>query len=307
MSFLEYIGLLRRHLLSTLALSILVIAATMSLVAWKNSSPYETTVFISIGNNQNMALDQESAYENVQAADHFSETVQGWFKNPKFQERIKMRSSSEMNARKQEKQNLVVTFSTEQDTEGQLGSEKLRNELEKEIADYNSGTNSDFQIAVYTFDTKHKPLSFPLFLIISIIGGIMLASFSLYGYEYLFEKVTTPAQAAEIFGRQPIDKLPSLSPKKKNASFLSAHLNRVEGKNIQIIGAGVDAGKFTKSLERLGHGKSFHAVNFPEESDKIAPNGRQLIVCVLGKTSLDDLRKLKTLVSASFDLLIVEA
>jgi hypothetical protein len=307
MSFLEYLGLLRRHAVSALALAVLVVAATMSLVAWKNTAPYETTVFISIGNNQNEALDQESAYENVQAADHFSETVQGWFKNPKFQERIKMRSSSEMNARKQEKQNLVVTFSSEQAEEGQLGSEKLRNELEMEINAYNSGTNSDFQIAVYTFDTKHKPLSFPLFLIISIIGGVMLASFALYGFEYLFEKVTAPAQAAEILGREPLDKLLSLSPKKKDVGFLSAHLGRQEGKNIQIVGAGVDAGKLTRSLERLGHGKSLHTVMFPEESDKIARDGRQLVVCVLGKTSLDDLSKLKTLVSASFDLLIVEA
>lgn len=293
--------------MGALALSVLVVAATMSLVLWKNTAPYETTIFISIGNNQNSALDQESAYENVQAAEHFSETVQGWFKNPKFQERIKMNSSSEMNARKQEKQNLVVTFSSERAEEGQLGSEKLKNELEKEISGYNSGTNSDFQIAVYTFDTKHKPLSFALFLIISIIGGLVLASFALYGYEYLFEKVTTSAQAAEILERQPVDKLPSLSPKKKDVGFLSAHLSRREGKNIQIVGAGVDAGKLTKSLDRLGHGKSLHTVIFPEESDKIAHDGLQLVVCVLGKTSLDDLRKLKTLVSASFDLLIVEA
>lgn len=307
MNFLDYISLLKRHFRSAAVLTALVIAGTMFLVGYKNTAPYETTVFVSIGNNQDMAPDQESAYENVQAADHFSETVQGWFKNPKFQERVSMRSSSEMSARKQEKQNLVVTFSSEQEEEGRLGSEKLKGELEKEITDYNSKTNSDFQIAVYTFDTRNKPLSVPLFLLISFIGGAMMASFALYGYEYLFEKVSTAAQASAILQKQPVERLPSLRSKKKNLAFLAAHLRREEGKNIQIIGAGADVREFAKSLEHLGHEKSLQAVNFPEESGEISLHHHQLVVCVLGRSSIADLQKLQTLLSASFDLLIAEA
>lgn len=303
MTFLDYLKLIRRHWIPAFLLTLIVTVSTLVLVQWKNNRPYETTVFLSIGSIEKAnTANPADIYENVQAADNFSETVQGWFKNPDFSNGIRLVGSSEMSARKQEKQNLVITFSSESDEQAFEMNNLLHSGLQKEIETYNAATGGKFIMAIYDVDTEQKNLSLLLFLLIGILGGAVSASFALYGYEYLFQKISSAAQASEILQKQPIERLSSLESKQLN--FLSAYLRKID-KNIQLIGAGADISKLAAALKHH-HGK-VEGINFPDQSQEIKTHDHHVIVCILGRTSQEDLRKLRTLLSAEFDLLIVEA
>lgn len=140
----------------------------MVLVRYKNSTPFQSTIFITIGNSQKVTGNQTSQYENVQSSDSFSETVQGWFKKiPEFSKRIQSVPGTGIEFVETEKQNIMISFSTNTPDEAKNISTTIKNELQKEIESYNLKTNSDFQIAIFSLNTDEKPLSIALFLIIS--------------------------------------------------------------------------------------------------------------------------------------------
>lgn len=192
MSFLEYLGLVKRHWLATIILTALVCGSSIFLVQWKNAKPFETTIFLTIGNVWESGTGNAAGpAENAQAADQFSETVQGWFKNPQFLDKIKKSSgvTSDIGSRKQEKQNVIVTFPSGSVQEAQKVASNMQTILENEINGYDLKTNSKFTAAIFEVNTEEKPLSLLLFALIGLAGGILVSSFALYGYEYLFEKI----------------------------------------------------------------------------------------------------------------------
>ncbi len=308
MTILDYLGLTRRHWLAGVLLTGLVTICTVVLVQWKNNRPFETTVFLTIGTVQQAnSANSTSIDEIVQAADQFSETVQGWFKNPDFQKGIRLIGSSEINVRKQEKQNLLITFSNKSGEQAQEMNNLLQSDLQKEIEKYNAATGSKFILAIYEVDYEQKTLPLLFFLLVGLLGGLAIAPFALYGYEYLFQKVSSSSQASDIFKKQPLEKLSNIkNVKPHELDFLSAYLNKI-GKDIQFIGAGSEINSEIDTLmAALKHNK-VEGLKFPKESGKIKTQAHHVIVCLLGKTSTDDLQKIQVLLPSTFDLLIVEA
>ena len=161
------------------------------LVQAKNTKPFETTIFVTIGQTET-ANTATTAFDNVQASDYFSETVQGWLKNPEFINRVytKASTSVEIATRKQEKQNFLITFTTSNPETGTNLGNIIKTELTTEMETYDQKTNGKFQIAIFSAKTEQKPQSIPLFILIGIISGFIFASFVVYGYEYIFKKTT---------------------------------------------------------------------------------------------------------------------
>ncbi len=309
MNFLDYLALVRRRWAPCLVITAVVTLSAIVLVQWKNNKPFETTVFLSIGSSQQPLENAQSGiYESVQAADQFSETVMGWFKNPQFIDRINASAASitDISARKQEKTNVVVTYSTSTKSEADKIGAVIKDQLNNEISSYDLMTNDHFQTAVLEASTKEKPLSLLLFGIIGVLAGLVLASFALYGYEYLFRKISSPQQASEILKKNAIETLKNLRPKDRSLSFLVAYLHKIPGKSVQLITAGPGLTHLTGKLEKMMKSKTFHLVDFPKDSLKINDKDHHVVICRLGKTAVDDLEKIQTLLSASFDLVIVE-
>lgn len=307
MTFLDYLSLMRRNAAAALLITLLITGTTLCLVLYKNRSPYVSTIFVSIGNAQNGNQAESSSYDRVQAADHFTETVQGWFKNPEFQKRIRIEGSSETSVRKQEKQNLVLSFTSENAEAAKKMNENTKSELQREIDTFNSVTNNEFKIAIYSENIEKKQLPVMLFLIISVIGGAILSSFAIYGYEYLFRFISSPSQAEAVTQKTAIEILPGVKTQKEKLQFLAGYLYRREMKRIQLIGARIETAPIAKSIQALVVEKTVHSVLFPQESGKIAPQNHHIVVCALGRTTENDIRRLRTLLSDTFDLLIVEA
>ena len=145
---------------------------------------YETTLFLSIGS----ITDGNSILDNVEAADHFAETVQGWFKNPAFLKQVNKLSGIDagLSARKQEKQNLIVTYKTLNDDDGKYIATAVNTSVEMEIKKYNQTTKSSFTLALFSSDTKElgdRTLFLAVFgLLIGLALGIALS----FAYESLF-------------------------------------------------------------------------------------------------------------------------
>lgn len=302
MNFLDYIYLIRRNLLSVTMVTILVMAATMTLVKMKNNSAFQSTVFITIGNSLKTS-GALSPYENVEAADHFSETVQGWFKNPDFQQRIQRTTKTDISARKQEKQNIVISFAADSEETSAKINGDIKSELEKEIDSYNLKTGSTFQLAAYSLNVEEKPLSYLIFMVISLLGGLTLSSFAVYLLEYFTGKTSSISQIQAMTGKNPVDIIHKFN--KNELSFIRAIVKKNAKKNIQFITTNESSKKTSHILEQKFGGNSVHVISFPQESEKISENAHHLVVCELGRTTTDDLQKIKAFLPTAFDIIIV--
>jgi len=309
MTFLDYLALLRRHWIAATIITLVVTISAMALVWIKNTQPFETTIFFSIGNEQNQNNNDSNIYDEVEAADAFSQTVQGWFKNPQFIEKLATESNvkTDISSRQQEKQNVVVTYSSSNEEQANTMAKTIKNELSKEIQIYDANTNDKFTLALFEIHTEKKPLSLMLFLLIGLLGGAVVAFFALYGYEYIFQRIISSSQITEIFNKSAIEKFPNVNVSKEKLSYLGAYIAKTETKNIQLIGINADTTPFSKNLEKIIANKTIHTVNFPQESNKIFPQNYCIAICILGKTTISDLRKFQSLIANSFDLIIIES
>jgi capsular polysaccharide biosynthesis protein len=178
---------LRGHIIGILFITL--ITTTVAAIQGLNQAEfkYETTVFLSIGHKYN-AADGISAYETVHAADSFKETVQGWFRNPSFLERIfdEADASADLSARNQEKQNILITYNTKDKNTAEKIADSIKDNLVNEISAYNIPTRSEFTLALYDYNIADSPDRLVFFVLFGIFAGLFLGLFVSFTYEALF-------------------------------------------------------------------------------------------------------------------------
>lgn len=310
MTFHSYLILAKRKWRIVLGIAILVTILAYSFALMKNKNLHKATVFLSIGVNESGTKENQSSsiYENVQAADQFAETVQGWFKNPDFLARIEKKSGfgSNITARKQEKQNLLVNFNTPTREQAERISEVIKNELVYELNTYNQQTNTAFQLALYTPNINEESVNVLLFLLLGILAGLALGIGIGYGYEYLFQLVSFSEQITEILKKNYLEKLSSLFCKKEKLHFLFAHLKKI---NVPITVAGINMNPAHLVKETVNHlpERTIRSSILPADAEKLGSAQYLLIVCQLGKTRLEDLKKLETFLPEKFDFIVIES
>ena len=163
-------------------IAVTVLTAVLAVVFgyFYNKTAYNNTIFINIGSGQATGFDSSaSPYETVQAADSFSETVQGWFKNPVLVDQIRTRSeyNVDFSVRKQEKQNLVVTFRTETPGQGKKVALVTEEAIRSEIGKYNRDTGGDFRMPVSDIYAKEGTIHLAVFALLGTILGFILGYF----------------------------------------------------------------------------------------------------------------------------------
>lgn len=189
----SYLLTVKRHWQKIFAITVLITATTLIFGYTYLKNIYTTTIFINIGvlqNQQQTANNQANILDNIQAADQFSETVMGWFKNPNLLKRVEQESQNQVQpaARKQEKQNLIVTFNTNNEESAPKITQAIQNNLNKDIGSYNSRTNSQFQLTLFNAETE-KTETHPLVLgLFGLILGLILGTIFSRIYEKLFQK-----------------------------------------------------------------------------------------------------------------------
>ena len=115
----------------------------------------------------------------IQAADAFTETIQGWFKNPVMVEQI--RSGAQYNVdfsvRKQEKQNLLVTFKTQTAEQGKKVALVTEETIRAQIGKYNRETGADITVPTSDFFSKEGTINLAVFAGMGAVMGFILAYF----------------------------------------------------------------------------------------------------------------------------------
>jgi preprotein translocase subunit SecF len=174
-----------RHWISISVIAALTAISTVVFGSYFNQNAYGTTVFLNIGAKSNPQI---SPLDTVQAADSFTETIQGWFKNPEFLYKIAESAglNAEPAARRQEKQNLVVTFKTQDEKQAHEVYLAVKTQLQSEIENYNSATGSGFLIASVGTKTAESKISLPLFGLAGIILGLILG----FALMAVFDRIT---------------------------------------------------------------------------------------------------------------------
>lgn len=303
----SYISLGLRRWKQVAAITCLTAILSFAIGLYFNKAGISATVFISIGARQPLTEKNElSIYENVQAADQFAETVQGWFKNPDLIAKIENQAgtSIDFTARKQEKQNLVITYKAKNEDQAKKNSQLLRDNLKNEIAIYNNQTGSNFQLAIYSTHIQEQSIPPFFFAILGILIGFFAAILISYSYEYFFGFASYDTQIEEILGKRKLDKLPRRL-KEQSLDFLAAFMERPPYENIMLAGVNLKPLKLSNLLKNKLPAKTFSHIHLPHESQKLSSSDTQVIlICQLGKTKLDDLKKILTLLPKNFHLVI---
>lgn len=189
MSFRDYIKLVKRNIGKIVIIMVMTMILGFGFSALRNKTPFSTTILLSIGvKDTSNTASNSSTYEDVQAADQFTETVHGWFKNPQFLAALtneKTYVPENFSVRKQEKQNLVVTYDSYNEESSAQTSTMIKNFIEGQLTTYNQKTNSHFELAIYAAATEAKKSLLLILMMLGLVGGFILGSIISYCYEYL--------------------------------------------------------------------------------------------------------------------------
>ena len=133
---------------------------------------------------------QTSSYENLEAADQITESIQGWIKDTSFQNTIN--STTHLNfgiqAKKQEKNNLIINFNTTTADQASVIGNAINKELEARLRQYNN--NADLNIFANAQPLQINPKT-DLTIIYAALGaitGFLLSLLFAWTGEKLFSK-----------------------------------------------------------------------------------------------------------------------
>lgn len=185
----HFLTIITRRYREIIVIAVLTTIASVAFSFLYNTPGWSATAFINIGVKQT-GSERETIYDSVQAADHFAESIQGWFRNPEFiaglEESICGSSCAmDFSARKQEKQNLVVTFKLPTEEHSAAAKKILHEKLNAEIDKFNSVTGSEVRIAIFDLTVKKRTIHPAFFGILGLISGLMLG----YGFASLHERL----------------------------------------------------------------------------------------------------------------------
>jgi capsular polysaccharide biosynthesis protein len=188
MNISSHLYLYKRKWISILLITLIALSTSIVYVVSSTPANFDATLFLSIGYKKDKEIG--TSLDNVQAADHFSETVQGWLKNPDFIKRVHSDKYflADLSASKQEKQNLVITFSTTSGDNADTIADSIVTELKKEIQNYNNKSGSEFQIAIQSVNITENNNKFLKIIIIGLLAGIIFGIALAYFYEFIFGK-----------------------------------------------------------------------------------------------------------------------
>ena len=172
-----------------LALTVLTAIASATFGFLTAKTPWNGITFINIGAKQNFQQQNgNSLLENLQASDAFSETVQGWFKNASFTNGVEKKAGTNIDfaARKQEKQNIVVTYKATSEADIKKTSQVLEEYLRAEIGKYNLSTGTDFQVTLFDTTIEESKNHLLIFVILGLALGLLFG----FGVCYIYETIS---------------------------------------------------------------------------------------------------------------------
>lgn len=195
MTISEHLKLAYRN--KILILFVTFIALICGFVVANNNQQFRfnNTIFYIFGVQD--ANHQTDLYENLQAADQITESIQGWFKDPSFLESINQQGalSYGLKSKKQDKNNLVITFTSDSAANGKFFSQSINTTLADRINSYNAHSDLQIRISSQSHHVSEKGSELGLYLFVSLLLGIVLGQISALLFEFLRGKLSTRSKS----------------------------------------------------------------------------------------------------------------
>ncbi len=294
----EFLFFVRRRLSLILITMLVALGIGLGYTVQSSRETQGATLFLTLGMviPKNVPLGAFVANQNQTVVDQFTETVMGWLRNPALLKRIEERTGFSLNLgiRKQEKQNVIVTFTIPEGADVSATAQAVVDVARGEIDAYNDVTDAGFILALYSVTpfavTPAWGVNAAVGLGLGFVLGILIAAFS----DYFRRRVSFSFQVEQIAGKSP---LLVLSPRLNESAlqgFLSLYLDR-QPSSVMLVGVGETG--FHAGL--LNH-RSAAWVAYP------APVAVPFVAVVrLGETSEDQLRELRLLCGEPFDYILI--
>ncbi|MCC6643230.1 hypothetical protein IT411_00605, partial [Candidatus Peregrinibacteria bacterium] len=242
----------------------------------RNQAQFEENIFLTFSvEDENKT---SSTYENLQASDQITESIQGWFKDPALSSTLEKTTGQHknINAKKQEKNNLIISFDSLTPEESQSYHQALLAHLQQRLNSYNQRSDLKVNVATEYSVVNNKPSLVFLFGIMGLLIGSILGMVWCYCLEKFTQKVQEIGQL-EPYGKS----FQFISPEKmkKKFQFLSAYLNnKYSGDRIQLFDLTTKSKIALDTIAKNTQIKEIKSYNYPE---KIAEANYQLKTILL--------------------------
>ena len=220
MDLRQYLKVIVRRYKVILLITILMIGTSLAMTSQQEVS-YPATLFYTISLDDNQQT-EEFKYSNFYAEHaglEFARTVSGWFDDPALEakvfEKAEVNRDDELtvlkkllgffSAKRVERQNISVSFSSSQDKMSHSLADSLTETLKERLISYNLGSSSNYKIVLSSKWVEKKEPSYPMATVLSLFIGLIFGIFAVFIYEYLSGKISTLDEANEMFGKDAIE------------------------------------------------------------------------------------------------------
>lgn len=294
----EFLFFVRRRLSLILITMLVVLGIGLGYTAQSSRETQGATLFLTLGMviPEDVPLGAFVANQNQTVVDQFTETVMGWLRNPALLKRIeeKVGFPLSLGIRKQEKQNVIVTFTIPEGVDVSATAQAVVDVARGEIDAYNDVTDAGFILALSSVTPFAVTPAWGMNAGVSLGFGFLLGMFIAAFSDYFRRRVSFSFQVEQIAGKSP---LLVLSPRLNESAlegFLSLYLER-QSSAMMLVGVGETGFHAGLLKHRLASW-----ITYP--SPVAAPF---VAVVRLGETSEDQLRELRLLHGEPFDYILI--
>jgi capsular polysaccharide biosynthesis protein len=247
MDIREYLLLVLRRWKEVLATGLLLLLLSGVWTHFFAETKYKSTLFFTVAGEKGSV----SLFEDIRGADLFSETVQGWTKNPGLIAEIEELAGETfgISGRVQENENVVVELSANSEEAITKVSESTLAILQDKVKQFNKDTRHSFKLSVPTikYEISEPKLgkNEVIFLILGLLIGIAVA----FLYEFFADKASFTHQIEEALGEKIAGK------GKKTASILKKQLKKTD--EIVLIKLGKTSLEKLRSIKVGAKGKIY--------------------------------------------------
>jgi capsular polysaccharide biosynthesis protein len=301
----ELFSFFKRRCASLFAVSAIVFFGAWAISAQTLEPTQDALVFITVGmdveNGQGQAIILSDNLDEI--LDSFTETVQGWLFNPAFLDNLQdqLGFSVSLTARKQEKQNILVTLSLPSDVSTASAdpealvvttAETFLALLSEEMDQYNAQTHASFVVALHSITPMQSSPAYALTVVVSTILAFIGVTVFLLLVEYVKARVTFLSQVERELGKKPIKVVESARP------VMLTQIPAFRERFFPEIKQNIVVAPAVESFSKL----AVH--HYPEDLKSIDPEKETLLWVRLGQSSESQLQELKSLLGDRFEYVV---
>jgi capsular polysaccharide biosynthesis protein len=305
MTLLDYLKLFHRNIfIILLTTAVCLCAGVFASDAAGRSGNFDNTVFLSIGIQD--SGNSTDSYENLQAADQITESIQGWFRDPLFQQTVNQNSglNYSLKAKKQEKNNLLLNYFSQNESDARKYHDAVISELGQRLASYDRASDLKINLAADSLSINPRGSSLPLYLFITLLLGLACGMAMAFLYEYLFHKVMFATELKNNFPETKVFHYRSYKNFKKNYGYLLNYLNnQYSRQKIQIIDLTRKSKIGLEIISKHGDFQEVRSYDLPHDLEKIKSGLTTIIITEFGHTSTNTLSDLSILNFSKVELI----